>query len=102
MAMLKENTRELYNSTQDYWRIRVYSELDKKRVNVILDCYVIKNGVPDTSLIADVRQYDVDLTVIGDNLSTLATYTSIRTSYTLRLRVLIPTLVIRLRCDYGC
>ena len=78
MAMLKENTREIYNSTQDYWRIRVYSELDKKRVNVILDCYVIKDGVPDTSLIADVRQYDIDLTVSGDNLSALAAYTSIR------------------------
>ena len=78
MAMLKENTRELYNSTQDYWRIRIYSELDKNRINVILDCYAIKNGVPDTSLIADVRQYDIDLTVIGENLNTLATYTSIR------------------------
>ena len=78
MAMLKENTREIYNSTQDYWRIRVYSELDKKRVNVILDCYVIKDGLVDTSLIVDTRQYDIDLTTVGSNLSALATYNSIR------------------------
>lgn len=69
--MIKNNVRPFYQSNIEYWRIRNFTEIDKNRINVILDCYLSKNDFIDQKPIVESYQFDInlsELTSITTNL----------------------------------
>ncbi len=71
MGMIKNNIRPFYQSTAEYWRIRSYTEIDKNKLNVILDCYLTKTHFLNGSNILETYQIDLDLNNIVINTSNL-------------------------------
>lgn len=61
MGMIKNNVRLFYQSNIEYWRIRNFTEIDKNRINVILDCYLSKNDFIDQKPIVESYQFDINL-----------------------------------------